>query len=58
MRRKIDAPNELPHRLGAAISGIHDKYFFIFEWRKFVHLLEHDNWQITKVNLLESFSNT
>ena len=52
----MDAPNELPHRSGAAISGIHDKYFF--EWRKFVHLLEHDKWQITRVILLEFFSNT
>ena len=54
----MDAFNELSHRSGAAISGIHDKYFFIFQWRQFVHLLVHDKWQITRVSLLELFSNT
>lgn len=54
----MDAFNELPQSPGAAISGIHDKYFFIFEWRQFVHLLVHDKWQITRVSLLELFSNT
>ena len=54
----MDALNELPHSSAAAISGIHDKYFFIFEWRKFVHLLVHDNWQITRVSLLKFFSYT
>ena len=40
----MDAFNELPQSPGAAISGIHDKYFFTFEWRQFVHLLVHDKW--------------
>ena len=34
---------------------IRDKYFFIFEWHKFVHLLVHEKWQITRVSLLEFF---